>query len=137
MSPNRLEELVRWLGPEGAEAGLLHSDLTIAEIAELDPDGLPSKSGKLKRGEMISAVVAAARARMSKSPEELMSMDADSLRTYFIDIKATHAEILNLLQKMDIRPGSAAKKNLAEFAAREISDIGMYRRVASGANSKD
>ncbi len=64
-------------------------------------------------------------------------MDADSLRTYFFDIKATHAEILTLLQKMDIRPGSAAKKNLAEFAAREISDIGMYRRVASGGLPKD
>jgi hypothetical protein len=130
MSMSRLDDLVMWLGKEGAEAGLEKSDLTIAEIVDLEPSLSTARLAKVKRSEVISMAVSAARGRLIKSADELMEMDADSLRDYFINIKASHSEILNLLQKMDIRPGSAAKKNLADFAAREISDIGMYRRVA-------
>jgi hypothetical protein len=37
---------------------------------------------------------------------------------------------LGVLGKLDIRPSAAARKSLIEFAAQEISDIGMFRRVA-------
>lgn len=130
---NRLEELLLWLGPDGAEAGLEKSDLTIAELLELDLDGGIAHNAKLKRSEIIKALVLSVRKRLTKTPEELMKMDQESLRAYFSENKITRAEILTLLSDLDIRPGSAAKKNLAEYAAREISDIGMYRRVASGA----
>ena len=126
------------MGPEGAQAGLEHSELTVAELIELDPELASKKSiVKLKRAELIKELIVSVRLRSTKSPEELMAMDADSLKNYFIGIKASREELLSLLLRLDIRPGSAARKNLTEFAAREISDIGMYKRVAMGRSDLD
>jgi hypothetical protein len=130
-----LEKLIEWLGVEGAIAGLDASDLTSAEINELMPDAKFSGHSKLKRRDLIKALVERKRLDLNKKPEELMAMDADALKAYFMSIKASKKEILDLLESMDIRPGSVARNNLTEFAAREISDIGMYRRVAQGSNS--
>lgn len=132
-----LEKLIEWLGVEGAIAGLDGSDLTAAELVELAPDSKFPGHSKLKRRDLIRTLVERKRRDLTKSPEELMRMDSDALKTYFLSIKASKKEILDLLESLDIRPGSVARNNLTEFAAREISDIGMYRRVAQGAKSSE
>lgn len=131
-----LEKLIEWLGVEGAIAGLDGSDLTAAELGELMPvESRLSGHSKLKRRDLIKGLVEQKRLDLTKKPEELMTMDADALKAYFLSIKASKKEILDLLESLDIRPGSVARNNLTEFAAREISDIGMYRRVAQGTKS--
>lgn len=132
-----LEKLIEWLGVEGAISGLDGSDLTAAELGELIPESKLPGHSKMKRRDLIRALVERKRLDLTKKPEELMEMDADALKTYFLSIKASKKEILDLLESLDIRPGSVARNNLTEFAAREISDIGMYRRVAQGAKSGD
>ena len=132
-----LEKLIEWLGVEGAIAGLDGSDLTAAELGELMPASKPPGHSKLKRRDLIKALVEQKRLDLRKNPEELMTMDADALKAYFLSIKASKKEILDLLESLDIRPGSVARNNLTEFAAREISDIGMYRRVAQGVKLGD
>ena len=129
---SRLEELINWLGPEGAIAGLERSDLTVADLMDLVPQGVISQATKVKRLDLIHTLVNLTRKRLTKSTEELMEMDAESLKSYFHEVKASRAELLDILLALDIRPGSAAKKSLAEYAAREISDIGMYRRISKG-----
>ncbi len=126
-----VDQLIKWLGTEGAIEGLAASDLTVQELLELAPEGLglPSKS---KRSDVVKRIVHAFREALIKSPEELMQLSADDLKEYLIEIKASRSEIIGLLEKMDIRPGSIARNNLIDFAAREISDIGMYKRVAKG-----
>jgi hypothetical protein len=130
-----LNELIRWLGPDGAIAGLAGSDLTVAELLDLATAGR-SYSPKIKRLELIKKLVLDARGEFAKTPEELIEMNAEELKRYFSEVKASRAEILEWLVALDIRPGSAARNNLADFAAREISDIGMYRRVAKGHASR-
>lgn len=132
-----LDKLLQWLGIEGAIAGLEASDLTASEIAELMPDYKPNWHSKMKRLDLIRAIVEKKRADLTKKPAELMKMDADALKSYFTNIKVSKKELLSLLESMDIRPGSVARHNLIEFAAREISDIGMYKRVAQGSKSSD
>lgn len=132
-----LEKLIEWLGVDGAIAGLDVSDLTSAELSELMPEYKPHGHSKMKRRDIIRALVERKRSELTKKPEELMGMDADSLKAYFLSIKASRREILELLESLDIRPGSVARNNLTEFAAREISDIGMYRRVAQGAKANE
>lgn len=132
-----LEKLIEWLGVEGAIAGLEGSDLTAAELGELMPESKFPGHSKMKRRDLIRALVERKRLDLTKKPEELMEMDAEALKAYFLSIKASKKEILDLLESLDIRPGSVARNNLTEFAAREISDIGMYRRVAQGAKSGD
>lgn len=132
-----LEKLIEWLGVEGAIAGLDGSDLTVAELLDLMPGAKISGYSKLKRRDLVKTLVERKRGDLTKKPEELMGMDADALKAYFFAIKASKKEILNLLDSLDIRPGSVARNNLTEFAAREISDIGMYKRVAQGAQGGD
>lgn len=132
-----LEKLIEWLGVEGAIAGLNASDLTAAELSELMPGSKIPGHSKLKRLDLIRSLVERKRLESTKKPDELMAMDADSLKAYFLSIKASRKEILDLLRSLDIRPGSVARNNLTEFAAREISDIGMYRRVAQGTKTGD
>lgn len=132
-----LVALVNWLGPEGAIAGLEKSDLTISELWELAAARNIQQSSKIKRSDLIRDLVRSVGGRITKSPEELMEMDADSLKEYFHKVKASRSEILELLLALDIRPGSAARRNLSDYAAREISDIGMYKRVAKGNQRKD
>ena len=127
-----LNELVNWLGPDGAIAGLEKSDLTIAELEELAAARNVTIVSKTKRSELIRELVGSVGGRITKTPDELMQMDADALKEYFDKVKASRAELLQLLLALDIRPGSAARRNLSAFAAREISDIGMYKRVAKG-----
>lgn len=132
-----LVALVNWLGPEGAIAGLEKSDLTISELLELAATRNIRQSSKVKRSDLIQDLVKSVGGRITKTPEELMEMDPESLKEYFHRVKASRSEILELLLALDIRPGSAARRNLSEFAAREISDIGMYKRVAKGGQRKD
>ncbi len=133
-----LMQLVDWLGPDGAIAGLEKSDLTISELKELDvvARNMPDAS-KLKRSDLIRRLVKDVGGRITISPDELMQMDAASLQDYFQKVKVSRNEIIELLLSLDIRPGSAARRNLFKFAAQEISDIGMYKRVAKGGQRKD
>ncbi|MCL0352104.1 hypothetical protein, partial [Klebsiella pneumoniae] len=93
---------------------------------------LPKNSSKLKRCEIIEQVVLASRKKTHNSVEELMEMSKEELSSYFHDQKYSRKELLDLLYTLEIRPGSSAKKNLTEFTISEISEIGMYKRVAKG-----
>jgi hypothetical protein len=126
-----LVKLIDWLGVNGAIAGLIKSDLRIQEIADLSTEK-PKGSSKMKREEIIEWVIRNTRYQATKKPEELLEMDVESLREYFSKIRISPDEITTLLSSWDIRPGSTARKNLIDFAAREISDIGMYKRVSKG-----
>jgi hypothetical protein len=127
-----LGKIISWLGPKGAIAGLIESNLTIPDLIELGPDLNLRAHSKLKRDDLITRLVINKRRQMTKSPEELMQMDSNALMDYFLELKFSRDEILEILDSLEIRPGSVALKNLTAFAAREISEIGMYRRVAHG-----
>ena len=59
-------------------------------------------------------------------------MNYDELKSYFVNRKVSRTELVKLLLEFDVRPTYEDRGNLVEFAAREISDFGMYQRVASG-----
>ncbi|MDD1957094.1 hypothetical protein NP552_18820 [Pseudomonas sp. 8209] len=132
-----LAQLISWLGVEGAKAGLDKSDLTISEILDLTPGDKPPQTSKTRRSEAIEMAIELKRKELYKSPEELMEMDIDTLKLYFSDYRFSRQEILSLLETLDIRPSGEARKKLNDFAAREISEIGRFRRVANGKTSFD
>jgi chromosome partitioning protein len=124
--------LVEWLGPTGAIAGLEGSDLTIADMREIAEKCGVTVGRQKKRSEIVRRIVASLSKRIDKSVEDLMKMSYDELRRYFSETHPSREELLEILLNLDIRPGSEGKRNLLEFAAREISDIGMFARVAQG-----
>jgi hypothetical protein len=125
-----IETLIEWLGPEGAKAGLRSSKLTLKELLELAKARKLLLSGKPTREEIAGELAFAEAHRIDKEPEQLLLMDAVSLLEYLKEKGPSRRELTRLLNQFGIQPSSEARKSLLKFAAREISDIGMYQRVA-------
>jgi len=128
-----IEKLIEWLGPDGAIAGLEGSNITVSELCEIATYHGLSVEKKTRRSDIIIDLINRESIRIDKTTEQLLRMNRDDLRNYFRSRMVSRTELLNLLLRFDIRPMCGDKSNLADFAAREISDVGMYQRVAKGA----
>lgn len=127
-----VQKLVEWLGPDGAIGGLERSNLTIEDLCKLASRYGVSVEQKMRRTDIINEIINGKLVRIDKTIDELLAMDHGNLKELLENRKVSRTELLSLLTEFDIYPGSEAKKNLVEFAAREISDLGMYERVAKG-----
>ena len=124
--------LVEWLGRDGAIAGLENSDITVSEFRNLASRYGLNVEKKMRRSDIIVDLVNGDAVRIDKSVKELLAMNHDDLKCYFVNRKVSRTELVKLLLEFDVRPTYEDRGNLVEFAAREISDFGMYQRVASG-----
>lgn len=132
MSTIDVEKLIEWLGPDGAIAGLKDSDLKVSELCELAVRYSISVEKNMRRSDVINELINRQFIKIDKTTEELLAMNYQNLRRYLKDKKVSRTELLNLLSQLDMHPGSEAKRNLVDFVAREVSDLGMYGRVAKG-----
>ncbi len=124
--------LVRWLGADGAKAGLLASRECSLSILQ----GVAARLGldvrkDLNRRNLIDEIVRAANRRVDKTIDELCKMNHDQLVEYFENIDVSREELLLLLQSLDLGPRKESRRSLVEFAARELSETGRYVRIAS------
>ena len=128
-----IEKLIQWLGRDGAIAGLQGSDITIPELCDIAIHHGLTVEKKIRRGDIILELVNRDVVRIDKTRDELLAMKYDDLKEYLRDRKVSRTELLSLLSQFDIRLGRGTNTNLVDFVAREISDYGMYQRVAKGA----
>ena len=125
-----------WLGPEGAIAGLERSNLTNAELMVLARErGLQVDSKSARRMLAIELVMSPLR-RIDKPAEFLMRMSTDELKRYFLDRLVSNAELLKILAELGIAPKGKLRIKLSDYAAREITELGMFQRVAGGNTHK-
>ena len=132
MKEINLEQLVEWLGPDGAIAGLESSNVTVSQLCDVAGRCGLTVEKRTKRHDIIVDLVNRDATRIDKTIDQLLDMSQQDLRNYFLDRNVSKTELLKLLLEFDIRPAPGDKANLSEFAAREISDVGMYQRVARG-----
>ena len=123
--------LIRWLGAAGARAGLRESRLyTVAALRRM-ARGFGIGSGKrTTREELIDELVRVAGKRIDKSIDELFEMERDELVRYFDSIQVETEELLDLMRNLDLNPGCKGRRNVVNFAARELSETGRFRRIA-------
>tara|TARA_Y100001934_G_C11903577_1_gene563361 strand:- start:150 stop:560 length:411 start_codon:yes stop_codon:yes gene_type:complete len=125
-------KLTEWLGPEGAVAGLDRSIHTNADLMMLARKQGIQVEKKTARKQIAIELVMSGEKRISKDTSELMKMSRDELARYFGDTMASESEIRDILNELEIAPKGKLRGKLSDFAAREISDLGMYDRVAQG-----
>lgn len=130
MTVENIKLLVDWLGDDGAQAGLDKSFLTVAELRALLKEMGKDLPTKTRRKDLISEIIYGATKRIDAPIDELMSMNADALLSYFEEKRPSRAELLKLLGELDFHPGSEAQKSLYKYAARQIAETGMFQRVA-------
>ena len=123
--------LTEWLGPEGAVAGLDKSNLTNSDLMMLAREAGIVVDKKTARRQMAVEIVMSPVARISQDPDRLLEMSKDELLRLFSDYMVSSREIMLILDSLGIAPKGKIKR-LSEFAANEISDLGMYQRVAKG-----
>lgn len=134
--PMDVRLLIRWLGTEGAAAGLEKSKRCTINVLKEVADSLGIETqGKPKRGELIEEIVRLASKRIDREIDDLLGMQKEELVRYFESVKAEPHELLELLKQLDLEPGREGRRNLIEFVARELSETGRFIRIASQGSS--
>ena len=127
-----IDKLAEWLGPDGAIAGLERSAMSIAELSDLATRYGGSDIRGARRREIIVDLVNGRSTRIDKTQDELMAMTHKDLKAYFCKREVSRTELFRLLDEFGLYPQAEARKNIVNFAAREISGLGMFQRVARG-----
>ena len=127
--------LCDWLGPEGAVVGLDKSKLTNSELMMLARENGVAVDKRTARKQIAIEIVMSEIRRIKYEPEELLAMSRDELLRYFSDYMVSTKELMGILDKLGIAPKSKLRTKLVDFAANEISDLGMYQRVSKGKNN--
>jgi hypothetical protein len=136
MSKPNVELLTEWLGPEGAVAGLDRSHITNAELMVLAREAGFIVEKKTSRKQIIIELVMRPLKRIDKTPDYLLAMSKDELQRYFTDRLVSDGELIDLLNLLGIAPTGRNRMKLVDFASSEISDLGMFQRVAKGSSEK-
>jgi hypothetical protein len=130
LTTDDIKTLIQWLGSEGARAGLEYSHYSIPELrnmAEAQGMRVPAKA---RRAEVVDQLMFFADQKIDKTIDDMLAMSSDDLLAYFDRTRPSRTEMLRLLEKLDFHPGSEAQKSLYKYAARQISETGMFQRVA-------
>lgn len=130
MTIEDVRTLADWLGEDGASAGLERSHLTVSELRELLEQMGKKLPSKVRRKDLVNEIVYGATKRVDRPVDELMQMGTEELLQYFELKRPSRTELLGILGELDFHPGSEAQKSLYKYAARQISETGMFQRVA-------
>jgi len=125
-----VRSLAEWLGEDGASAGLERSHLTLGDLRDLVEQMGKKLPSKARRKDLVNEIVYGAIKRIDRPVDELMQMGAEELLDYFEIRRPSRTELLKILGELDFHPGSEAQKSLYKYAARHLSETGMFQRVA-------
>lgn len=129
--------LIRWLGPEGARAGIDKSKVCTIEVLRRVAEklGLSSAPKSVTRQQLVDDIIQIANRRIDRPLAELMRLREEELVSYFEKVNPDREELLDLLKEIDAVPTKESRKGLMHFAARELSETGRFIRIAgSGAD---
>ena len=131
-----IKTLVNIVGRHGAQVALAGSDTIHAEellqTAEALGIRLPKRTPK---SEVAIAIVKQVDRRLDKSLDELKQLSVSEILQYFNDVGPDTEEIVELLQSIDIKNRVRSRKSLFEFAANQISSLGVFERLAHPSSS--
>ena len=126
-----IKTLVEIVGRQGACAALSRSDKISAEELFKTAEGLGiSIPKRTKKSEVAIAIVKHVDRRIDKSLDELKEMSRQEILQYFSDVNPDAEEVVELLKSIDIKARARSRKGLLEFAAIQISSLGVFERIA-------
>ncbi len=136
IASNDIKTLVEIVGRQAAQLALSRSDKIRAEelfkTAENLGIRLPKRTPK---SEVAIAIVKHIDRRIDKSLDELKQLSGLEILQYFSDVDPDTEEIIELLRSIDIENRVRSRKSLFEFAANQISSLGVFERLAHPSNS--
>lgn len=138
LASDDIKALVEIVGRHGACVALQSSHKIRAqellETADRLGIRLPKRTPKAK---VAVAIVKYIDRRVDRSLEELKQLSGAEILQYFNEVDPDTDEIVDLLRSIDIENRVTSRKNLLEFAANEISSLGVFERIADTPRSND
>lgn len=125
-----IKTLIQWLGSEGARAGLEYSNYSVTDFRNMAENQGVRIPARTKRTDVVDQLMFFADQKIDKTLDEMLAMTSDDLLSYFERTRPSRTELLRFLEKLDFHPGGEAQKSLYKYAARQISETGMFKRVA-------
>ncbi|MCY4212808.1 MAG: hypothetical protein OXF68_04190 [Gammaproteobacteria bacterium] len=131
-----IASLVSLVGRSGAMHALAGSDtVTASELRELGRL-LGLAISKQPKRQLAELLVRAADKRITRPLEELEALSRDELAEYLNATGCDAEELKALLAEADIPvQGGMSRRSLLEFAAIQVSSLGMYKRISSSDSS--
>ena len=136
LTTDNIKTLIEWLGLDGARAGLQYSHYSVGERRNMAEAHGVRISARTRRSEIVDQLMLFADQKIDKTIDEMLAMSSDDLLAYFDRTRPSRTEMLRLLEKLDFHPGSEAQKGLYKYAARQISETGMFQRVAKPSGTR-
>ena len=131
ISRENVASIVADVGREGAISALSNSrQVNNQNLAELASSLGLKVSSKDTKGNVASQIVQYVDRRITKPLDELKTMSKDDLILYFEQVECDQDELVELLSSIDLRLRPKSRRAILEFAAIQISSLGIFERVA-------
>ncbi len=134
---NDIKQIVDLVGREGAIFALEKSKKintkTLIDLAR--SIGLSPKTKDSKKN-VSTQIVQNVDKRIHKPLDELKGMSKDDLILYFEKVECHQDELIELLKNIDLKARVKTNKGLIEFAAIQISSLGIFERLSNHEGKK-
>ncbi|MGO9532014.1 MAG: hypothetical protein ACLP3B_12675 [Syntrophobacteraceae bacterium] len=136
LSVPQIKDLISILGRDGAIAGLENSKIIKVEMLKELANSLSLTIGsKDSKKKIVAEIIRHIDKRITKSIDELKSMNTEQLIQYFETVECDQEELVSLLSTIDLKARAKSLRSLIEFAAIQIQSLGIFERIADR-NSK-
>ena len=127
-----VETLVSLVGRTGAIHALACSDVILgAQLREFGTSLGLSIGKRVPKKAMAEQIVRHVDRRISRTLEELQSMDRQAITDYLTHVECDSEEIIQLLGQIDLKAQARKSRGaLIEFAAMQISSLGVFLRLS-------
>lgn len=131
ISKEDIKSAVAIFGREGAISALSDSrKIGTQSLIEMANSLGLKVSSKDTKSKVAAQIVRLVDKRISKSLDELKAMSREQIITYFEQTDCDQDEIVELLSSIDLRSREKSRRAIVEFAAIQISSLGIFERVA-------
>ncbi len=131
ISREDVKSIVAIVGREGAISALANSrrisSHDLAETANLL--GLKVSSRDIK-SKIAIQIVRHVDKRITKPLDELKAMSKEEIIKYFQQVECDEDELVELLSSIDLRSRTKSRRAIIEFAATQISSLGIFERLS-------
>lgn len=131
ISSEDVRSIVAIVGREGAISALSKSRRVSAQdLAEMAHSLSLKVTSRDSKGKIAAQIVRQLDKRITKSIDELKAMSKEEIIQYFEKIECDQDELVELLSSIDLRSRAKSRRAILEFAAIQISSLGVFERLA-------
>ncbi len=133
LSLDKIKTLVDIVGRDGAVQALFKSTkITNNDLLELAKSVDFKTEPKASKQNLSEKLVRFADRRIMKTIDDMKTMSKDEILVYLESTECDSEDIINLLSSIDLAAkAKLSKKATIEFAAIQISSLGIFERIAT------